>query len=230
MILSELSKLYDRYVDGPSASVPHRFWSFEKAAFRICLDAQGEVVSIVPYVTGEGREERKFVVLEVPEHVGRTSKVTPYFLCDTAAYFFGLGDKKSKQRFQATADFHLDLLEQCSSDAARAVRQFFQHGMQKDGLSDSDREPLEKGGFCVFEYLPDRCLVHDVPDVREVWNAYCRKLSQGQERVVGQCSITGEVSSLARLYPQVTGFPGANSAGASLVSFNQRAFDSYGKS
>ena len=34
---------------------------------------------------------------------------------------------------------------------------------------------------------------------------------------------------MARLFPQVTGVPGAQSAGASLVSFNLDSFESYGK-
>src|SRR5699024_3324927 len=43
------------------------------------------------------------------------------------------------------------------------------------------------------------------------------------------CLVTGEMGKAARLHPSVKGVSGAQSAGASLVSFNLDAFTSYGK-
>jgi CRISPR-associated protein Csd1 len=45
----------------------------------------------------------------------------------------------------------------------------------------------------------------------------------------GQCLITGQIAPIARLHPSIKGVPGAQSSGASLVSFNASAFTSYGK-
>lgn len=43
-----------------------------------------------------------------------------------------------------------------------------------------------------------------------------------------QCLITGKRAAIARLHPVIRGIPGAQSSGASLVSFNAVAYDSYG--
>jgi CRISPR-associated protein Csd1 len=45
----------------------------------------------------------------------------------------------------------------------------------------------------------------------------------------GTCLITGRASQIARLHPPIKGVNGAQSSGASIVSFNLNAFDSYGK-
>src|SRR5690606_4979805 len=43
------------------------------------------------------------------------------------------------------------------------------------------------------------------------------------------CLVTGERGAAARLHPSIKGVWGAQSSGASLVSFNLDAFTSYGK-
>jgi len=46
----------------------------------------------------------------------------------------------------------------------------------------------------------------------------------------GNCLVTGAYGPLARLHPSIKGVNGAQSAGASIVSFNLESFTSYGKS
>ena len=43
-----------------------------------------------------------------------------------------------------------------------------------------------------------------------------------------QCLVTGEQAPIARLHPSIKGVRGAQSSGASLVSFNAPAYESYG--
>ena len=45
----------------------------------------------------------------------------------------------------------------------------------------------------------------------------------------GLCLVTGERAPIARLHPSIKGVRGAQSSGASIVSFNLDAFTSYGK-
>ena len=45
----------------------------------------------------------------------------------------------------------------------------------------------------------------------------------------GICLVTGERTQIARTHRYIKGVPGAHPAGASLVSFNAPAFESYGK-
>ena len=46
---------------------------------------------------------------------------------------------------------------------------------------------------------------------------------------MGRCLVTGEEGPIAILHPSIKGVMGAQSSGASLVSFNAPAFESYGK-
>lgn len=46
---------------------------------------------------------------------------------------------------------------------------------------------------------------------------------------LGTCLVTGESRPVARLHPAIKGVNGAQTAGASIVSFNLDAFTSYGK-
>lgn len=235
MILSSLADLYERYEKDPDVDVPPRFWSMEKAACRICIDDDGEVLAVIPYAVELGKKTQKYREMMVPEHEGRTSTPKPYFLCDTAAYVFGMDEKKGAKKFALSRDLHQQVLGGCKSPAAYAVLRFFEKEDRLEGLDEGQRALLAEGGFCVFEYRPAQgraMLVHDDPEIRDAWEEYCITSSREQAEasgVVGQCSVTGEQGPLARLYPQVTGFVGANSAGASLVSFNLDAFESYGK-
>src|SRR5690606_15567496 len=45
----------------------------------------------------------------------------------------------------------------------------------------------------------------------------------------GQCLLTGETAPIARLHPKIKSVTGAQSSGASIVSFNAPAYESYGK-
>jgi CRISPR-associated protein Csd1 len=235
MILSSLAELYERYQEDPDVDVPARFWSREKAACRICLNEEGEVLAVIPYAETVGKGTRKYRVMEVPEHQGRTSAPKPYFLCDTAAYLFGMDEKKGAQKFALSCKLHEQVLHGCESPAAQAVLRFFEDADRSNRLGEQQHELLSEGGFCVFEFEPKQgnsILVHADPEVRDAWEKHCVETSQEEAEsagVIGQCSVTGERAPLARLFPQVTGFVGANSAGASLVSFNLDAFESYGK-
>ena len=45
----------------------------------------------------------------------------------------------------------------------------------------------------------------------------------------GQCLVSGELRPIARLHPSIKGVQGAQAVGASIVSFNARAYESYGR-
>jgi len=51
-----------------------------------------------------------------------------------------------------------------------------------------------------------------------------------QTAATQRCLVSGELADVARLHPAIKGVNGAQSSGASIVSFNLEAFNSYGKS
>ena len=73
------------------------------------------------------------------------------------------------------------------------------------------------------ERLRNNC-IHDRPAARALW---ARLRAEG-DRSEAACLVTGERGPIARLHPAIKGVWGAQTSGASIVSFNLDAFTSYG--
>jgi CRISPR-associated protein Csd1 len=67
-------------------------------------------------------------------------------------------------------------------------------------------------------------MIHDRPAARELW----AHLTAATEKTSAACLITGDHAPVARLHPAIKGVWGAQSSGASIVSFNLDAFESFG--
>lgn len=230
MILQELNHYYERLLADPNRDVPARHWSVEKVAWELVLSRDGKVLGAYRLTDGEGKELRKFISLSVPEHSTRCGTgMLPFFLCDNVAYLLGYDEKRGAEKLAAARALHEEVLDGCGDEGASAVLRFFEHEDRDADLDEAVRADLaEGGGFAVFRLDGNRCRLHERPAVASAWTAYCD--TQVSSEVVGQCAVTGEEGPLARLFPQVTGVAGAQSAGASLVSFNLQSFESYGKS
>jgi CRISPR-associated protein Csd1 len=82
-------------------------------------------------------------------------------------------------------------------------------------------------GWLVFYHGPSGTFVHEQAAIRAAWERYTASTDSPR----GQCLITGNTNvPIARTHPAIKGIPGAQSSGAALVSFNQDAFTSYGRS
>ncbi len=79
----------------------------------------------------------------------------------------------------------------------------------------------------VFSLESDRLKnirIHDRPAARTLW----ARLGAEDDKTAAACLVTGEHGPVARLHPAIKGVWGAQSSGASIVSFNLDAFSSYG--
>lgn len=229
MILTELTILYDRLAADPDHAddIAHPGWSLDKVAWALVIDEGGEVLQLVPLVVDGGQ---KYQLLRVPEHVGRSGKYpTPYFLCDKASYLLGLDEKNGEGNRERSRALHERVLEGCDDVGARAVLAFFSRPNPAADLSEAEREALQSGGMVVLCLQRPSRRVCERSAIRQAWERY-RQQEVDEGQVSGWCSVTGRKGPLARLFPQVTGIPGAQSSGASLVSFNFDASESYGKS
>ena len=230
MILQELVALYDRLAQqlGTSDSVPAPGWSRESVEWAIVLNVQGGIKGIQPLGPQDERGRRHPLKMLVPEHDGRSGKSPKaYFLCDKASYLLGVGAKGGDSSRERSRALHHEVLDSCDDDGARAVLSFFESPQSLGMVSDGLLEELAAGKMMVFclERVGD--YIHDRTAIRDAWADFLKNApSDGPE---GFCSVTGEFCRLARLFPQVTGVPGAQSSGASLVSFNFDASESYGR-
>ncbi len=89
----------------------------------------------------------------------------------------------------------------------------------------SSLDDLSAGANIAFQ-LEDGRLLHKVPEIQAAWEA---DREAGSSTVRGQCLVSGELRPIARLHPSIKGVQGAQAVGASIVSFNARAYESYGR-
>ncbi|WP_346675626.1 type I-C CRISPR-associated protein Cas8c/Csd1 [Enorma phocaeensis] len=227
MILQELCRLYERMEADPECMVPLFGWTAEKVEWELVIDERGDVQAVIPLAIGDGKAARRYQKLLVPEHAGRTSGVKPYFACDNAKYLLGLDEKRGGKYLAAERAFHEEVLDGCDDPGARALLAFFSNDDRASGLSDGEREALKSSGLIAFRLIGDEVWLHERPAIAGAWDRY--RASHSDSEASGFDSVTGEYGPLARLFPLVSGVPGAQSSGASLVSYNFDATESYGK-
>jgi CRISPR-associated protein Csd1 len=182
-----------------------------------------------------GKKDGKEVPIEmlVPERVTARSGVgvRANFLCDNAAYILGLDTKGSPKRtaecFEACRKLHFDVLTRAESDAARAVINYFTEWEPKNAETHPKLQPyLDDIAGANIVFLFDDRFVHKDIDVVKAWRGY---RPENAANVEMRCLVTGDVAQVAILHSKIKGVYGAQSSGASIVSFNKRAYESYGR-
>ena len=249
MIVKDLYDLYERYAADPQMQdkVPPKGMSREKVEWELVLSKSGELVNVISLSHGDGKGANRFREMLVPEHDGRSGpNPKPYFLCDTAVYLLGMADiskakdesevvkaqRKAQERWEASRDYHLSILSSCDDVAAQAVMGFFSHNILKERENDDLLRDLAESGNLIFA-LKDSdgniVPIHESKAIMAAWESSRVSALADEPCISGQCSVTGKAAPLARLFPQVTGLAGAQSSGASLISFNCDSFNSYGR-
>jgi len=227
MILQALHGYYERMREEPDSGMPPYGTSMENISFALVLDGDGNLRGIEDLREQEGRKLRPRKML-VPIAEKKASGIKPNFLWDTTNYVLCKDEKGKQDRTeQCHAAFIEHMKAYCdpSDLGLAAVLKFLEHG-DKDISGFPNSEEII-GSNVVFRIEGERGFVHDRPAARKAW-ATC--LNQKEQGVLGQCLITGECSKpIARLHPSIKGVRGAQSVGASIVSFNLSAFESYGK-
>jgi len=240
MILQALARYHDILANDPDSGVPRFGYSIENVSFALNLSPKGEILDVFPLFEEVQRGKKTVEVprrMEVPAHVKRSSGIAPNFICDNCAYVLGVTDKEARdpeyasKRFEAFRRLNTELLTQLETPTAKAVVAYLAgHDPQKAADNPTLCKYLEeilKGGNLVFRLDGSSGFVHEDPQIREVWETH--KQDQAGQEYTGQCLVSGKVAPIARLHPSIKGIRGANSTGASLVSFNERAYESYNR-
>lgn len=231
MILQSLHALYDRLADDEAYDVAEPGFSPQKISFRIVLHPDGSLFAIED--ARVKNESGKLVPsrMRVPgEAKSPGAGLNPGLLWDNQTYLLGRQpeDKPAgfgQKRFEAFRRRHLELEQSVGQPAFSAVCRFLEQWTPD--LLDAHPVLSEVGtGFGVFQILGESVPVHAMPAIREWWKS---NLPTVDAETIGQCLLSGETTAIARLHPKIKGVMGAQAAGASLVSFNDSAYESYGK-
>lgn len=226
MILQSLISLYDRLHE--TERVPNPGFSEEDIGFVVNLDSQGRMVGQPEDLRTIQANVYDFKTSFVPY----TNKVnvranaaakTPNFMVDKAGYIFGMSGKKPKKIHHKSFKELID--EVCNDNAdegVQAVQAFLKNWNPADApkLDHWDEMSGPHGKWVAFRLKGDREFVHERPAVQKMWSDYFK----GLEHPRGINLMDGETHDLQDQYAQFK-----FGSGASLVSFNENAYESYGK-
>ena len=225
-ILQALNCYYDRMAARGEAEPPG--YSREKISYAILLTPEGKVADVQDIRVSN--EKGKFVptLMNVPAAKKRASGIAPNVLWDKTAYVLGVtaGEgKRTALEHDAFKAAHATLLSDTQDPGLLALRRFLERW-----------RPEQFGDHPFFkEEMKDANVVFRLDGVREYIHDYEHLAVRDllTQMPVGEggdmCLVTGQRSTAERLHPSIKGVWGAQSSGASLVSFNLDAFRSYGK-
>ena len=231
MILQALTHYYEDLLDRGTIARPG--WNLSKISYGLLLDDNGKLVQLLHLQVPQGKK-MTLVPQEyaLPSPVKRSSGVAANFLWDNSGYLLGADNKGKPERsarcFAAAKELHLNLLKNSDSPAARAIVRFFEtwnpYQAAACPILQEDWEDLMKGCNLTFWYQ-DHPAAED-PVIRDAWQYhYDNGDDAGKQDIL--CLVTGRHGPLAQLHPSIRRVAGAQSTGASLVSFNAPAFCSY---
>ncbi len=160
----------------------------------------------------------------------RTRADAPILFADSGDYTLGLGRDPDKAARRHAA--YRELLDTCVAETAdplvKAVILFYESG-GIDHLQAPDTPVEEDPWAQTFLFLVDGREPWANPEVADWWARYVSEgtVGGGEPR---PCLVCGRSGPVARIEPEkIRPVPGANTAGAALVSINQPAFEWFGR-
>lgn len=230
MILQALHELYDRLSRDPEYEICPPGFSLQKVVFRVVLKPDGSLHAIedARIKDSKGRPRpRQVRVLGHPKPSG--SGLNPCILWDTSQYMLGYkpedeDPERTAQAFAAFRNRHLELEQEVRDPSFSTVCRFLE--WWEPARATEWKHVLDEvgPGYGVFQILGQTRFVHQEPAVEQWW---LKHRMASRDAPVGQCLVTGQSGPISRLHPKIKKVGGQGEA--LLVSFNDRAYESYGK-
>ena len=233
MILQALNDYYRRKCDDPDPAQRLPVFGLEQKEIPFVLEitTEGELVQLLDTRTLNEKKKKVAQTFRVPQGVKKTSGVAANLLWDTLEYVLGVDTKGKPER---VADQHahfvarIEALPQSARDDAgiQAILKFFESfKLHQLEAQPAWSQALESNAVMSFRLRGDVDLVcQRTAVVKAVLNV----MTDADARLA-MCLVTGEYAPIQRLHASIKGVWGAQSSGANIVSFNARAFESYGK-
>lgn len=223
MILAELIR-FSR--EGDSGDRAPEGFEWKGIPFILVLDADGKLCEIEDTRDAKGIR-RSYLV---PTGARRTKGISANLLWDTAEYVLGIIRDGEIERARARhAAFVANVLKVNARDEGlRAVRDFLNEIPWRELERSSAWPEIEqKNPVLSFRLAPDATLVCARPAVVSAINRI-RRSSNGANADRGFCAATGKEGPFERVHPWIFGVHGTDQGRGRLISFGQRAFESYG--
>lgn len=233
MIFTSLVEYYERLA--AQGKVPAFGSTQEKIGYSILLNREGEVQDVIN-LSNPTDNKSKWTMLTVPASFKRSGIAPPpFFLWDKTAFVLGVDQKAgadtptlNARSWAVFKALHLDRLAGATDEGLVALRKFIEAWIPENwqGCEHiAKHAPAIFSANVVFRLDGEPGYIHERPAAQELVKHY----SAADETTLGLCLVSGETRPIARLHPAIKGVWGAQTSGASIVSFNLDAFDSYGK-
>lgn len=232
MILQALNDYYRRKCDDadPAQRLPVFGLEQKEIPFLLEITREGTLVQLIDTRSLNGKK-KVAQIFRVPQGIKKTSGVAANLLWDTLEYVLGVDTKGKPERVvEQHAQFvaRIKALPAAAQEDAgiQAVLAF----LENPDLAQLQAQPawaqaLESNAVMSFRLHGEMNLVCQRP---AVVNAALSVVADADERLA-MCLVTGNDAPVQRLHASIKGVWGAQSSGANIVSFNARAFESYGK-
>jgi CRISPR-associated protein Csd1 len=239
MILQALTGYYARRSGENGTVIAAAGFENKEIPFVIVLNQKGGFVALQDTRELEGNVMRGRLVM-VPKGVKKTSGIIANLLWDNSVYLLGLPRRSSKNDLHRQQKRAKEL-QQCfisrireqfaepiQDEGVQAVLAFLEQGNFEALFSHPAWDEIEESApYMTFKLETDSCLVCQRPLVVASIAAVPEPKQEAEERSV--CLVTGEIDIPSRLHTSIKGVRGAQSSGASIVSFNHDAFRWFGK-
>ena len=229
MILQALNNYYQRLRENPDLDMPLQGFGKQKIHFCLVINKDGELLQVKDLREISGKKPIP-ISLTVPQlNKKRSSGIDPNFVWDNTGYVLGVDNKGKSERsmecFKSFKDFQHKIGDQIEDDGLKALLKFLDSWTPKKATKLEKWEEMA-GQNLVFQLDGDRRYLHDRSAIQAAW---ARFISAERKGFIASCLVSGETAPIARLHPPIKGVRGAQPSGASIVSFNLDAFESYGK-
>lgn len=230
MILQALTSYYSRLQATGESEIAQPGYSQENISYEIVLAPDGSVVAVNDIRNTAGKKPRPRVVA-VPASFKRPGIGSrSFFLWDKSSYVLGFGETKAVQDHAAFRELHLSAMPNLGDPALIALQSFIKAWQPESLPSHALFAPHAEGlvgANIVFRLDGELRFMHQRPAAEEARERIFG--DAGKAGASAECLVTGKPSRIATVHPAIKGVSGAQSSGASIVSFNQDAFKSYGK-
>lgn len=229
MILQALNTYYQRLLTRGEEGLSPFGYSTEKISYEILLAPDGRVVDVNDIRDTSGKKPAPRM-MNVPQPEKRTVSIKSNFLWDKTSYVLGASasSKRADKEHEAFKALHQTTLTGTDDAGLKALLAFLgAWSPERFSAAPFKQEILDSN--VVFRLDGETHYLHERPAAQTVR----ARLLGGQADappVLTDCLVTGERMPVARLHPAIKGVNGAQSSGASIVSFNLDSFSSYGKS
>jgi len=231
MILQALNGYYQRLLARGEEGLAPFGYSPEKISYEILLAPDGRVVDVNDIRDTSGKKPLPRL-MNVPQPEKRTVGIKSNFLWDKTSYVLGVSasSKRADKEHEAFKALHRESLAGTDDPGLKALQAFLAAWTPERFVQPQsyfNEEMLDAN--MVFRLDGEKTYLHERPAAQAI-RARLLAGEDGETAALASCLVTGERMPLARLHPPIKGVSGAQSSGASIVSFNLESFSSYGKS